>query len=128
MHTFSQLVESRKSWIQETLRPWCQAAPRSELLQAEQEWSDIAGRVSPDSSLWLWAWSRFPDLVYDGLTNVNETREVCVELQDGSRASGFPDARLSERGQLVLVGSGATSGQLGPYPIDEIVSVTATSD
>ena len=95
---------------------------------AEHEWTDIAGRVGPDNSLWIWAWSRFPDLVCDGLLNVNETRQVRVHLRDGGQAEGFPDARLSQRGQLVLLSGGSAPTELGPYPIDDILSVTASDD
>lgn len=128
MNTFHELVASRKAWIEDTLRPWCQTAPLSELRQAEHEWTDIAGRIGPDNSLWLWAWSRFPDLVCDGLLNVNETRQVRVDLRDGGQAEGFPDARLSQRGQLVLLTGGSAPTELGPYPIDDILSVTASAD
>lgn len=114
--TFEDLVTSRKGWIENVLRPWCRSAPRLELLKAEQEWQDIAGRVDPERTLWLWAWSRFPVLVVEGLTGIDESFEVTVTLKDGSRHTGYPDAAGSERGQLVL----QADREHGPFPLDDI--------
>ncbi len=125
MNSFEDLVTARKNWINEVLRPWCVAARRSELLKAEPDWVDIAGKVSPDKTLWLWAWSRFPELIHETL-GIEETREMEVELTDGRVIRGFPDARKSLRGQLVVWGQSEPTGsacELGPFPIDDIVSV-----
>src|SRR5580658_1380612 len=103
MTTFEELVVSRKNWINSVLRPWCVTARRSELLKSEADWMDIAGKVSPDKTLWLWAWSRFPELIHESL-GIEETCEVEVELLDGRVICGFPDARNSLRGQLVIWG------------------------
>lgn len=121
--TFSVLVESRKQWIDNVLQPWCVAAKRIDLRLAAEEWNDIAGRVDPDATLWTWAWSRFPDLVHEGLPGVNETNEVRVTLKDGTTGTGFPDGRQTENGALVLVSPIPDSGHYGPWSIDDIVSV-----
>ncbi len=118
--TFSALAESRRAWIEQVLRPWCRCASRRELLQAEQEWVDIAGRPAPELSLWLWAWSRFPPLYVEGLQGVDETYEVRVRLRSGAEHVGFPNARESRRGMLVLEG---TEGPIGPFSIDDIESI-----
>ena len=128
---FEDLVTSRKQWIEDVLRPWCRSARRMELLKAENEWQDIAGRAAAEQTLWAWAWERFPALVYDGLTGVNETRKVIVTFQDGETITGYPEGRQSQRGQLVmLVGDetmdSASADQLtesGPFSIDLISSV-----
>src|SRR5688572_22456133 len=91
MPDFDDLVASRKRWIAEVLEPWCRGASRKDLLRAAMEWGDIAGRVDENATLWTWAWGRFPDLVYEGLSGVNETREVQVTLKTGEMATGFPD-------------------------------------
>lgn len=125
MASFEQLVASRKNWITEVLKPWCQNAPRSELLKAEPEWLDIAGKVSAEKTLWLWAWSRFPEMVHESL-GIEETSEVQVTLQDGNVVEGFPDSRKSQQGKLILCGrepDSLASKEFGPYSIDEIVSV-----
>ena len=88
---------------------------------------DIAGKVDENATLWTWAWSRFPDLVYEGLSGVNETREVTVTLNSGETATGFPDARQSTMGQLVLVSSDLRQPQIGPFSIDDIARVEAVS-
>lgn len=126
MTTFDELAASRRAWIADVLQPWCRSAPLSELRKAADEWGDIAGRVDPDLTLWLWAWSRFPVLYEEGLTGLNETHEVVVCLRDGSEHRGYPDARQSERGMLVLLGRSESAGaiQLGPFTIDDVVSVT----
>ncbi len=124
---FSELAASRRAWIDEVLKPWCRQAPRAELLRAELEWNDIAGRVDPQATLWTWAWSRFPDLVSEGLPGVDETYEVEVTLRDGRRFVGFPNARESTAGRLVLMTRppqpGSEPTQCGPFSIDEIAAV-----
>ncbi|MEZ5942403.1 MAG: hypothetical protein R3C18_13500 [Planctomycetaceae bacterium] len=120
MAKFEELIESRKAWIEEVLRPWCVAAPRVELLKAEQEWTDIAGRAGVEFTLWPWAWSRFPVLYVEGMGGINETHKVQVTLDSGHSVSGFPDSRESQRGQLVLLGD---DGHVGPYSIDSIVAI-----
>ncbi|MFG0336125.1 MAG: hypothetical protein ACF8TS_22430 [Maioricimonas sp. JB049] len=125
MTTFDELAASRRAWIADVLQPWCRSAPLKDLRKAADEWGDIAGRVDPDLTLWLWAWSRFPVLYEEGLSGVNETHEVIVTLVDGREMRGYPDARQSVRGQLVLLGrddSGATV-DLGPLTIDDVASV-----
>lgn len=121
MNVFDELVASRKMWIENVLRPWCRTATRSELLKAEREWTDIAGRASPEFTLWPWAWSRFPAIYVEGLQGIDESFEVCVSLRDGHTVTGFPDNQLSQRGQLVVVN---TAGSQGPYSLDLIVKIT----
>jgi len=121
MPTFPDLITSRRQWIETVLEPWCRSALRRDLLQAEQAWLDIAGRPSPESTLWLWAWSRFPVLRAAGLPTLNETAPVVVHCRDGTVSTGFPDARRSVAGQLWLVGPGGAT--FGPFSIDEILSV-----
>jgi hypothetical protein len=118
MQTFLELAASRRQWIEETLMPWCQQACRAELRRAELEWTDLAGRPDPAKTLWFWAWSRFPELVSADLSTLNETLLVRIRLHDGRCVEGFPDARESLAGQLVLLDD---RGVLqGPYSIDEI--------
>jgi len=93
-------------------------ASRRELLLAEQDWTDLAGRADPSQTLWLWAWSRFPVLCVEGLTGIDESYEVIVRLTDGTEHTGFPDARASRQGRLVLAVSDAE-----PISIDEIGSI-----
>jgi len=127
MATFSELVTSRKHWVETVLRPWCVQASRKDLLEAEAQWSDIAGQVDPADTLWTWAWSRFPDLVHEGLSGVNETLEVQVTLKDGTTILGYPDARRTCQGRLMLVRSAAEQStpdsESGPHSIDDVVSV-----
>jgi hypothetical protein len=127
MPTFDELAASRRLWIAEVLEPWCREASRKDLLRAALEWGDIAGRVDENATLWTWAWRRFPELVYEGLSGVNETREVQVTLKTGETWTGFPDARQSREGQLVLVSADRKLGQLGPFSIDDIARVEAVS-
>lgn len=125
MNSYEDLVTSRKNWINNVLKPWCIAASRSDLVKCEPEWGDIAGKVNPDKTLWLWAWSRFPDLVHEQL-GIEETSEVEVELLDGRSVCGFPDARKSTHGQLFVWGHAAQTEslkELGPFSIDEIISI-----
>ena len=104
MATFAELVSSRRDWLEQVLKPWCRQAQRKDLALAEQEWADIAGKVDLDKTLWFWAWSRFPELVNDDLSSIDEARQVAVKLRDGREYAGFPDARRSKAGQLILVG------------------------
>src|SRR5580704_17394105 len=115
MHTFADLVSSRKAWLANVLVPWCRQAAVKDLRLAELEWGDIAGKVDPAKTLWYWAWSRFPDLEHGELVGIDETREVQVTLRDGRTIAGFPDARQSVEGQLVLVGQ----GQIDPHRSEE---------
>ncbi|MCA9073963.1 MAG: hypothetical protein KDA93_02935 [Planctomycetaceae bacterium] len=120
MTDFDRLVSSRKQWIDDVLIPWCQKAPVKQLMRAEREWMDIAGKVAPEMTLWLWAWSRFPALISEGLSGLDETYQVRVTLRDGTQHVGYPDARQSERGRLYLAGS---DGDSGPMSVDDIQSV-----
>jgi len=120
MTTFTELVASRRAWLMDLLVPWCRVAVRADLLRAEQEWTDIAGKIAPERSLWLWAWSRFPALYVEGLGGLEESWPVRVELRGGSTIEGFPDNRSSERGQLVIQ---SAAGVTQPISIDEIVTV-----
>ena len=78
------------------------------------------GKVAPEMTLWLWAWERFPSLVSNGLSGLDETYRVCVTFCDGSQHAGYPDARQSERGRLILIGE---DGESGPFSLDDIQSV-----
>ncbi len=126
--TFSQLVALRKAWIEQELKPWCTAARLADLKMAELEWPDIAGKVAPDATLWAWAWSRFPALVHPELGQIDETREVVVMLHDGRRVVGFPDARQSRQGTLVVFSRQAGAlpryADAGPFVIDDIAQIT----
>jgi hypothetical protein len=124
MSSFEEMIASRKDWIEEVLRPWCQQATLKDLKQAEQEWLDIGGKVATEMTLWTWAWERFPVLTHDGLTGVNETAEVTVSLKDGRTITGFPDGRKSVQGKLVLIDS-ETGKEQGPFIIDEVERVVA---
>jgi hypothetical protein len=125
MPTFTDLVASRREWIEVTLKPWCRRAARADLLLAEQEWPDIAGRVDPEKTLWLWAWSRFPVLCVDDLPGLEESYAVTVTLRNGHQHSGYPDARRSRRGELLLVGEreGGRPREFGPFLIDDVQQV-----
>jgi hypothetical protein len=122
MMSFEEMIDSRKSWIETVLRPWCQQATLKDLKRAEQEWLDIGGKVAPEMTLWTWAWERFPILTHDGLTGVNETTEVTVSLKDGRQVTGFPDGRKSVQGKLVLIES-ESGRESGPFIIDEVEAV-----
>ena len=125
MNSFDELVIERKRWLNDVLKPWCLQARRAELLKAEQEWLDIAGKVPVDKTLWVWAWSRFPVLVHESL-GIEETREVRIELRDKSQIVGFPDSRESRGGNLFLWGRQSlqeSPAQQGPDSIDDILSV-----
>ena len=120
MTTFTDLVASRRAWLAEVLIPWCRVAARADLLRAEQEWTDIAGKIAPERSLWLWAWSRFPALYVEGLGGLEESWEVTVELRNAPSVSGYPDNRATESGRLVIQ---TASGPTDPISIDDIVRV-----
>jgi len=127
MSEFDELAASRRAWIAEVLQPWCMRAPLVALRKAEQDWADIAGQVDSRATLWTWAWSRFPALVHESLSGVDETHEVMVTLTDGTTVRGYPDGVRSLRGELVLLcSSGDTpngSAERGPYSIDTIADV-----
>lgn len=123
--SFEKLAESRRDWIQQVLRPWCQTATLKELRKAELEWLDIAGRVDVQATLWTWAWERFPEIVHAELPGVHETWEVRVWLKDGRELRGYPDSRKSLRGMLVLL-TRSVESSLGETPamsIDEIQKI-----
>lgn len=124
--SFDDLAASRKTWIDQVLRPWCRQANSADLKKADAEWFDIAGRADAAATLWTWAWERFPELVHPELPGVDETHAVTVRLTDGSQYSGFPDARQSIRGRLVLIHQDE-SGRFcstPAMPIDAIQSVS----
>ena len=125
MATFEELLASRRDWIEQVLKPWCTQASLEDLEHAEADWEDMAGCVDPASTLWVWAWSRFREMIHKELNNIDETSEVEITLQDGTKLVGFPDAN---QGQLVLMSiSAAVSRKIvknGPYSIDHISSVT----
>ena len=108
------------------LKPWCQTAPRAALRLAELDWADIAGRVSPEKSLWAWAWGRFPELVHAELNGIDESSAVTVTLKNGRQVTGFPDARQSEQGQLVILcrdpNGGRTTSE-GPFSMEDISAI-----
>lgn len=129
--TFPTLIESRRRWIDDVLKPWSVRAVRKDLVLAELEWKDIAGRADPEATLWTWAWSRFPDLVHPQLPGVNETYEVRVTLKGGDTVVGYPDGRQSKQGRLWLVcrSNDATPRieDAGPFSIDDIAKVERIS-
>ncbi|MFQ5732479.1 MAG: hypothetical protein ACE5KM_11070 [Planctomycetaceae bacterium] len=130
MSTYEELAGSRRDWIDGVLVEWCRRADRAELLKAEADWANIAGQVDPDTTLWTWAWSRFPALVHPGMSGLDETREVRVRLNDGSEFTGYVNARRSRRGELVLSGtSGESRGEdVGPWFLEQFAEVTLTAD
>ena len=125
--SFEDLAASRRGWIETVLRPWCRHANLKLLKQADMEWHEFAGRVDAHATLWSWAWERHPALVHDDLAGVNETHEVTVTLRDGRSVTGFPDGRLSLKGQLFLVGTSENDTDPGPFSIDEIANVCPVS-
>jgi hypothetical protein len=130
MKTFAELAASRRTWLDEILKPWCQTASRRDLLLAEHEWTDVAGKVDPVKTLWCWAWGRFPLLVNQELQGIDETTAVRVSLRDGRIVTGFPDARDSLHGELYLLGRDPAQPRqtvvLGPFSIDDVVAVEKT--
>ncbi|HCP13560.1 MAG TPA: hypothetical protein DIT89_14605 [Planctomycetaceae bacterium] len=59
------------------------------------------------------------------MPGLDETYELRVELRDGRQLTGYPDARQSQRGQLVLLGR-ASGGGLQQQPtvqLDDVASV-----
>lgn len=103
--SYAELVASRRRWIDEVLRPWCQQASVADLLIAEQAWPDLAGQVLPELTLWMWAWARFPGLVIDELQRFDEAADVRITLKDGRMVTGSPDGRHSRRDQLAVSSS-----------------------
>lgn len=127
MKNFSDLAASRREWISQILLPWCQQASYRDLIEAEQDWGNIAGRVDPEMTLWTWAWSRFPAVIHEGMPGLNETCEVRIQTTDGREATGYPDREASSRGQIVLVSRCETGFQpTGPFRIDEIAVAQRT--
>jgi hypothetical protein len=128
MHTFAELVASRKSWLADVLAPWCRQAAVKDLKRAELEWVDIAGKVDPEKTLWYWAWSRFPELVNADLLAIDEARRVTVTLHDGRTVIGFPDSRESKQGQLVLVARDPAHPRRheehGPFSLDGCAAIS----
>ena len=133
MAAFEELVASRKGWIETVLKPWCREATLADLQKAAAEWGDIAGRADPQKTLWTWAWCRFPVLVHEGLSGFDEAYELRVTLKDGKVVTGFPDARESREGRLVLlsttpVRAGDNGSQTaGPYSIDDVRAIERVS-
>ncbi len=124
LSAFHELSASRRAWIQEVLIPWCRVANVPSLAKAELEWGDIAGRIDPQFSLWLWAWSRFHVLYVEGLRGLEESYCVRVTLSDGSRHEGFPEGRASHRALLLLLDREAgQTVQRGPFRLDQVLSV-----
>lgn len=123
--TFEELAASRRDWIQSVLREWCRRASVKELRKAELEWFDLAGRADAGATLWKWAWERFPEAVHGDMPGLDETYELLVELRDGRRLRGYPDARQSLRGQLVLLGRAEDGGlqQLPTVQLDEVAGM-----
>lgn len=128
MNSFAELAASRREWIDCVLTPWCRTAPRKDLLLAEHEWTDIAGKVDPNKTLWFWAWSRFPGLVNTELMGIDESAAVTVVLDDGRNLTGYPDARQSLHGELVLVCRDPRNPRRsvleGPFSLDRVRAVT----
>ncbi len=124
MMTFSDLAASRREWIAEVLIPWSRQASYRDLIEAEQDWGNIAGQVDQEMTLWTWAWSRFPAVIHDGMPGLNETCEVLLKTTDGREATGYPDRQASSRGQIVLISRGEDGFEKsGPFRIDEITSI-----
>lgn len=124
--SFEDLAASRREWIETVLRVWCRSAYLKELKKAEVEWFDIAGRADTNATLWTWAWERFPDVVHPEMAGVHETHAVQVTLKSGTQLSGFPDARRSQKGQLVLIGTDSTGAMMihDPVSIDDVEAIT----
>jgi len=120
--TFADLVNSRKAWLDDVLKPWCENACRKDLRLVELEWTDIAGKVDPAATLWSWAWGRFGVLIHEKLPGIHETNEVAVQLKYGRKVQGYPDNRQSKQGMLVLVQTqGEDAGKESePISIDDI--------
>ncbi len=119
--TFADLVASRQAWLEDVLKPWCATASWKELMQAQQDWANIAGQVDPQATLWAWAWSRFPVLVHDGLPGLDETHRIRVTLQNARIREGFPDNRESRFGKLKLLGE--TKPGSGQFELSEAISI-----
>ncbi|MBX3438903.1 MAG: hypothetical protein KF861_15535 [Planctomycetaceae bacterium] len=126
MPDFDELAASRRQWIDEVLKPWCREASLKDLRRAEREWGDIAGRVDPQRTLWLWAWSRFPELVAEELAGFDETYVVTLTLRNGEQLTGYPDARRSQGHELVLVPADGSQGTTSIL-LDHITAVCRTA-
>jgi hypothetical protein len=117
--SFTNLAASRRAWIDDVLIPWCRTADRKELLKAEADWVNVAGQVDAEATLWTWAWGRFPGLVHPEMGGLDESREIELRLNDGRTLRGYPDARRSRRGELVLL---TADGDAGPMSIDDVAA------
>jgi len=129
--TYTELVNSRREWIELVLKPWCRVARLTDLKRAALEWEDIAGKVDPKVTLWTWAWSRFPDIVHEGLSGVDETHAVRITLKNGAAHVGYPNNRKSEGGRLFLLSIESTGpgrvAEIGPISIDDIAHIERVS-
>lgn len=119
--TFAELVASRQHWIEESLKPWCRAASWKDLIQAHQDWLNLAGQVDPEATLWTWAWSRFPVLVSEELPGIEESYAVRVTTRDGRSIAGYPDSRKSRQGKLHVLTE--TPKGSGHYELAEPISI-----
>lgn len=127
--TFEQLAASRRAWLFDVLKPWCNKATLIELKMAAIEWVNLAGNVDPVKTLWLWSWERFPELVHESL-GIDEGYPVEVTLASGECVTGYPDGKRSLDGELYLVRLGPTGAAqaIGPWTIDEIVAVRRVTE
>jgi hypothetical protein len=124
---WEQLVSSRRQWIETVLEPWCRSAGRRDLLLAEAEWTNLAGQVDPQATLWKWAWSRFAELGTEQWA-IDESSAVTVVTHRGDCITGYPDGRASRQGQLVLLIDNSESPGQGfdrhAVLLDDICSIT----
>ncbi|MGV2338054.1 MAG UNVERIFIED_CONTAM: hypothetical protein LVR18_29585 [Planctomycetaceae bacterium] len=124
---FELLAASRRDWIQNVLRPWCHTATVQDLRRAELEWHDIAGRGRPRRDTLEVGMGTLPGCRASGLPGLNETWPVEVRLHSGQVYSGYPDARRSIRGQLILlrVDDSATARitETPPLSLDQVAAL-----
>ncbi|MEM9704388.1 MAG: hypothetical protein AAF907_18245 [Planctomycetota bacterium] len=116
---FTKLVESKRAWLEEVLKPWCRTADLAALRLAEANWIDLAGNVDPQKTLWLWAWGRFEGVVSEELEGFEESLALRLTLKSGETVVGFPDGRASRAEGIVLI---AEDGSTATAALDEIAS------